>query len=638
MSRKRIFDVINSELFQPILHQKKKFKKSWISGTSVHNFLQKEPLLDWLNLYHNKNKDSNKDTNKYTITNTNTNTNHTNTIKLLMAKGNEFENKIYNDILQKFPHQTKKLYSIPGGIITESDFNKTLDSIKDGIPILLQVPLMNEKLKFRGVADIVIRSDWINRLYKREVIPSNEIKTLDNRYYYVVIDIKYTSMTLCANGYTIRNDGRFKGYKGQLLIYTIALGMIQNYIPTKAYIMAKNWKIDKKNDETEGFNCYDLLGVIDYNNFDRQYIQSTSDAISWLNKMRQYGSKWDPNNPRINEMCVNMCNVNDEPFHTIKREILEKTKDPTAIWMVSPENRAKTFALGITKYTDKKCTIETLGLNPDNKRTKIIDSILKINQQNKIKILPEHIQDNRNNWKTEYPTDFYIDFETVNDIFIESDINIKDARNLGTFIFMIGVYYKIKVNGGANEANGVNGGYKYKCFKAKKYKQKEEKKIINKFNNFINKIKAEQDPDNSYPIRFFHWSHCENTLLSSALIKHELYNLFNPLTTINTNIAWIDLCDIFIKEPIVINGLTNFKLKDVAKAMKNHEMIETEWDITSPISDGLNAMHLAGRYYIKKRQQSLTENDKKIFQDIIKYNEIDCKVMLDIVNYLRKID
>jgi hypothetical protein len=544
-------------------------------------------------------------------------------IKLLFAKGNEFENKIYDDIMSRYPTQTKKIYTTPGGIITETDFAKTVDAIKNEIPILLQVPLMNNTLKFRGVADIIIRSDWINRLYKREVIPSNEMKTPDNKYFYVVIDIKYTSMTLCANGYTIRNDGRFKGYKGQLLIYNIALGLIQNYIPTKTYIMAKNWKIDKKNNELEGFNCYDLLGVIDYKNFDNKYIQSTADAISWLNKVRQYGSKWDPHNPLLPEMCVNMCNVNDEPFHLIKRKILEKTKDLTAIWMVTPDNRSKAFAKGITRYVDNKCTVEALGLDPANKRTQIIDKILKINQQNKIKILPTptHIKDNRHDWKTEYPTDFYIDFETVNDIFVEDEININNARNSGTFIFMIGVYYKI------------NGKYKYKCFKAKKYKQKEEKKIIYKFTNFINKyvdkIKAEKDPDNSYPIRFFHWSHCENTLLSSALVKHGLTF---------TNIAWIDLCDIFINEPIVINGLTNFKLKDVARAMKVHGMIETEWDTTSLISDGLNAMQMAGRYYIKKRQQILTENDKKIFLDIIKYNEIDCKVMYNIVEYLRKID
>jgi hypothetical protein len=615
MSRKRIFDVINSELFQPILHQKKKFKKSWISGTSVHNYLQKEPLLDWLNLYHRNNTH-----------NLNT-VNNSQSIKLLFSKGNDFENKIYDDILIRYPTQSKKIFLTPGGIILESDFQKTLEAMKDEIPILLQVPLMNNTLKLRGVADIVIRSDWVNRLYKREVIPVNEIKTPEQKFYYVVIDIKYTSMTLCANGYTIRNDGRFKGYKGQLLIYNIAVGLIQNYIPTKAYIMSKNWKIDKKNQIQEGFDCYDLLGVIDYNNFDRQYIQSTSDAICWINKVRQYGSKWDPLNPKIPELCVNMCNVNDDPWHSVKRNILEETKDLTAIWMVTPENRSKAFAKGITKYVDNKCTIEALGLEPTNKKTKIIDSILKINQQNEIKILPKHIKDNRNNWKTEYPTDFYIDFETINDIFVEDTINIHDARTRGTFIFMIGVYYKVNIG---EKVNGeINSEYKYKCFKAKKYKEKEEKRIINKFITFINNIKAEFDPDNSYPIRFFHWSHCENTLLTSALIKHQLTF---------TNIYWIDLCDIFIKEPIVINGLTNFKLKDVAKAMKVHGMIETEWDSTSAVTDGLNAMQMAGRYYIKKRQQTLTENDKKIFQEIIKYNEIDCKVMCDITNYLRKIE
>jgi peptidoglycan/xylan/chitin deacetylase (PgdA/CDA1 family) len=38
------------------------------------------------------------------------------------------------------------------------------------------------------------------------------------------------------------------------------------------------------------------------------------------------------------------------------------------------------------KYDDKRCTVETLGLELTNKRTKIIDSILKINQQDKIKM------------------------------------------------------------------------------------------------------------------------------------------------------------------------------------------------------------------------------------------------------------
>ena len=145
---------------------------------------------------------------------------------------------VYDDILTRYSNNSIKLYETPGGIITENDFNKTLNAIKNGIPILLQVPLMNEQLRLRGVADIVIRSDWINRIYKREVIPKNEQKTPSGRYYYVVIDIKYTSMTLCANGYTIRNDGRFKGYKGQLLIYNIALGLIQNYIPYYIFLMS----------------------------------------------------------------------------------------------------------------------------------------------------------------------------------------------------------------------------------------------------------------------------------------------------------------------------------------------------------------------------------------------------------------
>ena len=151
----------------------------------------------------------------------------------------EYVKNTYNELKKDLFHEFFVFKGLDELIpTTENDFNKTLNAIKNGIPILLQVPLMNEQLRLRGVADIVIRSDWINRIYKREVIPKNEQKTPSGRYYYVVIDIKYTSMTLCANGYTIRNDGRFKGYKGQLLIYNIALGLIQNYIPYYIFLMS----------------------------------------------------------------------------------------------------------------------------------------------------------------------------------------------------------------------------------------------------------------------------------------------------------------------------------------------------------------------------------------------------------------
>ena len=63
-----------------------------------------------------------------------------------------------------------------------------------------------------------------------------------------------------------------------------------------------------------------------------------------------------------------------------------------------------------------------------------------INKQNQIKISPnklENIKDNRFNWHRKFPTDFYIDFETITTTLGEqNDIDIFNSKNeLNQIIF-----------------------------------------------------------------------------------------------------------------------------------------------------------------------------------------------------------
>ena len=60
-------------------------------------------------------------------------------------------------------------------------------------------------------------------------------------YHYRVIDIKWSQLQLCSDGFKILNSDRYPAYKGQLAIYNLALGKIQNYIPNNAYILGKSY-------------------------------------------------------------------------------------------------------------------------------------------------------------------------------------------------------------------------------------------------------------------------------------------------------------------------------------------------------------------------------------------------------------
>lgn len=595
----------------------------YISGTQIKNYLLKDPVLDWLEMYYEKyglNKTprkklrSNKKYKKPSIENCG--------LDIFFEGGNEFEEKINVYLNRLFAEEIVTINVNGRNGITEENFKKTKHAILSGVPVILQGVLFNSTNKTRGVTDILIRSDYINKLVKRRVVSEKraQIKAhnLNGDYHYLVVDIKWTTMTLCANGYNIRNDGRFPAYKGQLAIYTSILGQIQGYTPTEAYIMAKAWKIDSKKNGGRGYNCFDMLGVIDYDGFDYQYIQKTCDAINWLNDLKQHGSHWTPLKPTRKEMYPNASNKMDAPWTQIKKKLCEKLDEITQIWYVSDWNRIKAHEQGIMTWRDERCNSITLGITGDTKPN-TIDEILGINRDPKGTVNPEVIVNNLLNWQESSPVDFYVDFETLNSCFLETNIDIQNSKVECDMIFMIGVGYI------------QHGVWNFVKFVANAPTFAEENIIITNFTNFITTKSRELDVNNEFVPRLFHWSSAEVTNLAHASLRHNA-----KWEEWNRNILWTDMYYVFTNEPIVVKGALNFKLKSIGKAMYKLGYIETIWGDDGP-SDGLEAMISAIKLYkqnLGKDVEDITTND--VMRDIIKYNEVDCKVIWEVVTYLRK--
>jgi len=172
-----------------------------------------------------------------------------------------------------------------------------------------------------------------------------------------------------------------------------------------------------------------------------------------------------------------------------------------------------------------------------------------------------------------------------------------------------------------------------------------KKKNVTDFINFIeNKVKLLMDNHNIADRKlctpkFYFWSKAERSFMKNTNKRH------NQIFTnwINNNI-WIDFCEIFQKEPITIKGVTNFKLKNVANKMAEYKFINPCWESDSPIGGGLKAMMEAVNYY-KYMKNNNREDDiftfeskNKIMNDIIRYNEGDCKSVYEIINFFRKYD
>jgi len=596
---------------------KRKFKKNdpWVSGTAIANYMNGEPLLDWLNIYYRDygfNNNNKKNNNRISKNKSNNKVQKQQiTTNPLINNGLKFEKTIYDYLQNKY--KTDFVIVTTNTLIDfDKDVKRTKNYITRKIPIIAQAVLMNEKTHIRGVADLLVRSDYINKMFKKPVLKSNEIKH-NNKLFYVVIDIKWTSLKLCVDGETLRNEGRFNAYKGQLLIYNYMIGKIQKYMFHKAFIMGKNWKICSS-DPSDGYSCFDLLGVIDYSKKDNRFIEQTYKAINWIHDVNKNGLNYSPLKPTIKEMCVNASNNYDDNWKEVKKNILKTTKDITQIWQLTKYHRDIAFDKKIYSWTDDNCTTYNLDMT-QTKTSGIIDKILNINRQEKILISPSTSKDIKNNifnWKRKFRPDFYIDFETISEQIDTLDkINITNSKMNTQIIFMVGIGYE------------YNNNFHYKCFTLDNLTLKDEKKMLSEFKKYIDELIVDLDPKHKYNPRFFHWSNAEQSMLENAFNRHP-----SLLKQWENHIEWIDLCDIFRNEPIVVKGALTFKLKDIGKAMYNNGLISTLWD-DNDIDDGLDAMTKGMQYYRNKKNNTIIEN-------IRNYNKIDCKIMWDIVRFLRK--
>jgi len=92
------------------------------------------------------------------------------------------------------------------------------------------------------------------------------------------------------------------------------------------------------------------------------------------------------------------------------------------------------------------------------------------------------------------------------------------------------------------------------------------------------------------------------------------------------------LTRVVLEEPVVVNGAMGFGLKDMARAMFSLGFIDTSWE-QGP-GDGLGAW---GAWWCAEEATKLgyTLIETDLMPGIAAYNEVDCKVMMEIVQYLR---
>jgi len=609
--------------------------KQYIHATCTYNYMLNDPLSDWLN-YNNSNTNhsnsSNSNSSNFNSNSSNFNSNdlkNDNFRSFIMEKGCQFEAELITYIKSK----NLPIISVSNRITDES-VNTTIKLMKKGTPIIHSAPVRNKTNYTHGIIDLLVRSDYLHKLIEDSPLSKEEQKIsatkLKKKYHYVVIDIKFSTIPLCANGKNILNSSSFPAYKSQCLIYNDAVSQIQGYKSQYAFILGRRWNYTSKGIDYKSDNCLNKLGVIDYDGFDSDYIVKTKKALKWVRENRKNGHKWKINPPSRKELYPNMC-FDAGNLQVEKQEIAQELGEITNVWYCGVKNRNLCLEKGIKSWRNKKCNSKTLGIK--GVRGSVIDKILDINRQNKDVIRPKKIISNLYNWKNDKNylennlkvdknlkvvknlkvdkncNEIYVDFETLNDVFTSfENLPYQETTDM---IFMIGIYYKNK------------NSWKYKSFICDKISVDEEYRIMDEFCQFL---KEQNNPKIWYWFAEKNfWNRYQNKQYTNQNMERK-----NNIVE-NWNITnWADMYEVFKYEPIVIKDCFKFGLKDIAKAMKKHGLIKTE--LESDCVSGLSAMISAYRCY----QTEPNPEKCKIMKDIEKYNKFDVSVLKEILTYLRK--
>jgi hypothetical protein len=609
----------------------------WVRASGTRNFALDDQLVDWLDLYYDKRDDLQKVANvnkKEFYENKYTMSGHA------IQNGNIFEKKTVELLKAKFGNKfvtiCETMVNYHNRVLEYEE--KTIDAMKDGVPFIYQGVVLNRTgplSKTYGLPDLIVRSDYLEKLVDMPPITKQEARVqapkLNGNYYYVIVDLKCTTMNFCADGRRLLKSGSVPAFKCQLYIYTHAIGEIQGREPGSAYILAAGWKHKTAHIDDSSNNCFDRLGHIDYDDKDREYIGMTIESVNWLKDVKKNGKDWQlypkPSHPYL---YPNMNNHMDSAYDQFKKKYAQDIKELTLLWNCGVKNRVVAHKNGVYRYDDPECCAEILGSRGD-KVGPTLDKIIDINRRNdfitnwdRISITLDPAVNNA--WKDRSDLRISVDFETISGKFDDFiSLPISPEHN---YLFMIGVSIQYK------KQKPI-----YEMFLTSELSKDAELELLYQFYEYLCMITDDKLGVGHQIPPICHWGHIERTyidgLYERLLAKYSGDTVVSEnLSRLGNNIQWYDMCDVFRRNPIVINGCFGFGLKEISTRLHELGLISICWDDNNPCKNGYAAMMMANEVYdqVRSTGDKNIVRTSQIMKHIMDYNEVDCSIILAVID------
>lgn len=584
----------------------------WVSATKLRGYLLGNTLGDWLHLYgeqHGFERDPPLDE------------------RLDLRRFNMKQGMVFEDCVANYLAQRADLVRITTDGHQSRDPEKdkaTVAALEAGREVVHAGVLWNPESRTYGIPDFLIRLDLFERLFPDHPDPYGELAGgPDTGPRYVVVDAKFTTLRLFAQPAgnrkprrgsipgEINNAGSFPAYKTQLFLYNAALGRLQGHVPRRAFLLGRGWE----QGEDRGSNAMNRLGPV---SMTADLARVAQTAVSWVRELRSKGSDWrvlpEPSRPELRPPSSGDA---DWPWKRAIRKITEELDDPIRVWQVGADKRDKAAARGITSWRDPQTTAASFGVKGGTTSPKL-DAILAVNRADGPAVRPERITAAEETWRPRPRLEFFVDFETVSDV--NDDFSRFPDKGGQPLIFMIGCGHL------------EDGEWRFSCFVADRLNAAAEGVAIDSWIEHMRSVRLRLGVSDTP--RAFHWAHAEQSTLAtaynSACQRHQDKSWAN-----SPDFVWFDFLKNVVKEqPVVVRGAFGFGLKEIAKTLHGHGLIKTSWEDSAV--DGVGAMVGAWHCDREAADKGGRLADTALMQEIRRYNAVDCRVMQEILEYLRQ--
>ena len=578
--------------------------QQWVVATDTRSAMLEDPLLDWIDQY-GSGTDFTPDTalEKYDP--------RTDFATFLRGAAQQFEQQVmaHLDSLHPVARVSNKLeFAVARDLAVAQ---ATFAAMQRGEAIIAKPVLWDAEHRTYGVPDLLVRSDVLHTLFP-SALDADEAHTpapaLGQSWHYCVVDVKFKTLSLLAGG-GLGNDGTLPADKAQVFIYNRALGRLQGYQPPHGFVLGRGWKQTVKKATLRGQTCLERLGPVPAD--DAKLADAVDAAAAWLRRVREEGRGWQVlPQPSVAELWPNMNNdKSDYPWHDAKKQIASVLGEVTLVTNVGLKHRRLAHAQGILSWQDPRCTVDALGVTGASTAPRV-QAVLDANR-GALPVHPAHITAARDQWHAAPPLEFYVDFEHVTDS-ADNGEAFPSAQGY-PLVFMVGCGHM------------EDGRWQFRCFIADALTPQAEGTLFDAWLEHMLAIQRRLAPE-GYTPRLIHWSNAETTQYRRAQQAHPDRRW--------PDLPWFDYYkEVMLAQPVTVRGALGFGLKAVAKALHTLGLIETQWG-EGP-ADGLGAMAGAWWCAAEADAKGVTLPRLPLMQEIGQYNEVDCKVMMEIVRYLR---